>query len=81
MSGRNPSLKQITAAVDLEYDPDMVPRAHHRLPLGSGERHKWFPIREDTNKKYLRQLDADMASVIEREVGNVATTFDYQPPV
>ena len=70
-------LKHITGAGDLEHDPDMVPSVYHSISLGSGKRHKWFAIPEDTNERYLRQLDVDMASVIERVVENVATTFDY----
>ena len=73
-------LKQITAAVDLEFDPDMVPRAHHTLPLGSGERHKWFPIRPDTNERYLEQLDVTGAKIIEEQVGPVASQMGYRSP-
>jgi hypothetical protein len=73
-------LQRIAEAVDLEYIPDMIPREDHTLPLGSGERHKWFPIRTGTNRKYLRKLDGDMASVIKKIVGDVATRFDYHPP-
>jgi hypothetical protein len=73
-------LRRIADAVDLDYDPDMIPREHHTLPLGSGERHKWFPIRTETNAKYLRQLDESMVSIVEKIVKDIANQFDYSPP-
>jgi hypothetical protein len=73
-------LRRIADAVDLAYDSDMVPRAHHQLPSGSSEQHKWFPVRTGVNEKYLDQLDTRMASVIQQNVEDVADVFGYQPP-
>jgi hypothetical protein len=73
-------LRRIAEAVDLEYDPDMVPRDHHRLPFGASESHKWFPVRTGVNEKHLNQLSARMASVIRDNVEDVARSFGYQSP-
>lgn len=74
-------VQRIAEDVDLTYDPDMVPRAHHRLPVGSSESHKWFPVRTGENAKYLNQLDARTASVIQKNVEEVAESFGYRAPV
>lgn len=74
-------LQRITRAVGLDYSPDMVPRAHHRLPLGSGEQHKWFPIRTDTNEKYLVKLNAISAKIIAEEVEPLARRLGYGYPL
>jgi hypothetical protein len=73
-------LRRIAEAVDLAYDPDMVPRAHHRLPFGSSESHKWYPVRTGANEKYLNRLSARTASVIQENVGDMARSFGYQSP-
>jgi hypothetical protein len=73
-------LRRVAEAIDLEYYPDMVPRAHHHLPLGSSESHKWYPVRTGANEKYLNQLGARMASVIQENVEDVARSFGYQSP-
>ncbi|WP_263784442.1 sulfotransferase family protein [Salinibacter grassmerensis] len=74
-------LQRVLEAVDVPYDPNMIPRAHHCLPVGSSEPHKWFPIRGCTNDKYLQRLDANMASIIRDKVGGVAEAFGYHPPL
>lgn len=73
-------LTRLLDAVELEYDPDMIPRAHHQLPLGSSEHHKWFPVRTGVNEKYLERLNSDMASVIQTNVQDTAEVFGYQFP-
>jgi hypothetical protein len=73
-------LRRIAEAIDLTYDPDMIPREHHRFPLGAKEQHKWYPLRTDTNQKYLDKLDASTASVIEETVGEIAEPLGYRPP-
>ena len=73
-------LQRIAEGVGLAYDPDMVPRKHHRLPVGAGEQHKWYPVQTNRNEKYYRRLSPRMASVIEQNVGTVAEQFNYHPP-
>jgi len=73
-------LSRIAEAVELTYAPDMIPQEHHQLPIGAKERHKWFPIRTETNDKYLERLDASMASVIEESVGDIAGLLGYRSP-
>ena len=73
-------LRRVAEAVDLEYNPDMVPRAHHQLPLGASESHKWFPVRTGVNKKYLEKLSAHAVSVICKTVGDMAESFGYRQP-
>jgi hypothetical protein len=73
-------LRRVVEAIDIEYDPDMIPGESHQLPFGSSEPHKWFPIRTDTNDKHLQHLDADMTSAIRETVGDVAERFGYCPP-
>ena len=74
-------LRKVLDTIDIDYDPDMIPRAHHRLPLGSSEHHKWYPVRTGANEKHLDELDGGTASVIQNTVDDVARKFGYQSPV
>jgi len=74
-------LRRVVEAIDIEYDPDMIPRESHQLPFGSSEPHKWFPIRTGRNDRYLQRLDADMASIIHENVSDIAEEFGYTNPL
>jgi hypothetical protein len=71
-------LKRVTNVAEVAYHEDMVPRAHHTLPLGSGETFKWHPIRTNANEKYEKELTRDARSIIEDELGNIAGKFGYE---
>ena len=73
-------LRRILEIVELEYNPDMIPRAHHRFPLGASEQHKWFPVRTGVNEKHHQKLSENYVSIIRNEIGDVAGEFAYQPP-
>lgn len=74
-------LKKVLYTIDIAYDPDMIPRAHHSLPLGSSEHHKWYPVRSGANEKYLERLDPSTASIIQNTVDDIAQEYGYQSPV
>jgi hypothetical protein len=71
-------LRRVTDHVEIGYDDDMIPRAHHSLPLGSGEGSKWYPIRKDVNEKYEKEMTNEARSVLERVLGEVAGEFGYE---
>jgi len=73
-------LQRVLEIVELEYNSDMVPRAHHRFPLGASEQHKWFPVRTGVNEKYHEKLEVEEAAIIRDGVGDVAREFGYQFP-
>ena len=73
-------LRRVLDTIDIDYDPDMIPRPHHKLPLGSSEHHKWYPVWTGANEKYLDALDGAMASMIQTTVDDVAQRFGYQSP-
>jgi len=73
-------LRRILDGIELEYDPDMIPQAHHHFPLGSSEQHKWFPVRTGVNEKYHARIDADMLAITQQNVDHVARSLGYQPP-
>ena len=74
------TLKHVLAFLDLEFFPDMLPQPHHRLPLGSQDPEKWYPLRADANERYLRQLPEVAIRIVYEELGEIAEMFGYFPP-
>jgi hypothetical protein len=67
---KNPkrTIKDIADHVDVPYTDDMIPRSHHRMPLGVKERNKWYPIRQDVNEKYLNRMTSEAVRLIRAEI-------------
>jgi len=74
------TLKQVLDVAELGFDEDMLPRPHHRLPLGASEGHKWYPIRTGVNKKHLEKLENGQISIIKENVQQIAGRLGYDPP-
>ncbi|OPX40855.1 MAG: hypothetical protein B1H13_05220 [Desulfobacteraceae bacterium 4484_190.3] len=41
------TLRQLCEHVELEFDEDILPAPHHKIPFGSGFRDRWYPLRLD----------------------------------
>jgi hypothetical protein len=84
---QNPSqrLKDICDFVELDYHADMLPRSHHRFPIGStgsskGDQ-KWYPIRPEVNEPYLDKVEPWMIQVVDEEIKELSDRFNYKPPL
>jgi NAD-dependent dihydropyrimidine dehydrogenase PreA subunit len=76
-------LQDICAFAGLSYYPSMLPRLGQHIPLGStgsskGD-HKWYPLRPDVNRSYLKQLEPWMVKIIGSRVGKLARQWWYSP--
>lgn len=45
-------LQEVCDFVDLPFREDMLPAAHHRLPMGSRYLDRWYPIKPNINQGY-----------------------------
>ncbi len=70
-------LRRATTHVQLDYHDDMIPQAHHTLPLGSGETSKWYPIRSDVNRKYEEKMTEEARSIVFRELDGIGERYGY----
>jgi hypothetical protein len=75
-------VQQVCDHVDLEFDPDMLPQAHHELPLGSRFRDRWYPLEPDRPMNYLDELWDSMGvegiEIIRSRCGKYAEKFGYE---
>ena len=79
---RNPkeTLLQLTQFLALPFLEDMIPAPHHKIPLGSKHRDRWYPLRPDVNERYLREIQEKYLRQIEKRCGAIAAEFGYHPP-
>jgi hypothetical protein len=68
-------LQEICAFAELDFDPDMLPQAYHRLPFATwpGDE-KWYPLRGDP---WLDEVDEAEAEQIDRWCRPLAERFGY----
>jgi hypothetical protein len=76
-------LRALCTFAELSYEPEMLPAADHRIPLGStgsarGDR-KWYPLRSDVNRPYLTSLQPWMIEIVDNYVRGFAERWNYSP--
>lgn len=74
------SLAELCSFLDLTYDDDMLPRAHHKVPFGSKYRDRWYPIRPDVNNQYLEDIPQRYIDKIAERCQPLAEGFGYSKP-
>lgn len=66
--------------LDLEFSQEMLPQAHHTIPLGSRFPDRWYPLVTDVNARYLDKIPSNMLEIIDERCGELARNFDYRMP-
>jgi sulfotransferase family protein len=68
-------VRAICAAVELPYDPELVPRAGHAMPFGTLESdRKWFPLTDDP---WRGRIGDHEAALIEDVCGPLSEKLGY----
>lgn len=70
-------LQRVCRFVGLDFLHDMLPAAHHRLPLGSRYRDRWYPLRIDVNQPYEQRIDDFVLREVNRHCGEVIERLGY----
>lgn len=71
-------LKIICEKVGLEFDEDMLPQPHHKYPLGTPDRTKWYPLKKDVNAKYLKKLGEEDSQIVRLYCKDLIERFSYK---
>lgn len=75
------AMQAICDHVGTGYSDDMIPQHTHRLPLGSKEQSKWYPIRTDVNSKYLDSVTDEAIEIIASKIRERSRTKAYEDVV
>lgn len=73
-------IKGLCNFVKINYTNNMLPKKQHKLPIGTKDRMKWYPINPHINKKYLDEIPVDVCKKIHLKIGNYAEKYNYFPP-
>lgn len=76
------NVKKICRFIELDFDEDMIPQPHHKIPFGIDPRdkNKWYPLRPDVNEPYLRRLNGKYIEIISNRCKEIALNFGYDIP-
>lgn len=71
-------LRRVCHFVELDFSPDMLPAANHRLPPGSRYHDRWYPLRADVNEPYEKHIDDFVIDVVNQHCGEVIERLGYR---
>lgn len=74
------SIAKLAEFLDLYFDKRMVPAEDQKLPFGSRYRDRWYPLRSNVNKRYLKEIPEEYINKIKRRCGHLAAELGYEPP-
>jgi len=80
LSSPHESVARLCDFVGLDFDDDMLPQPHHRLPLGTRFEEKWHPLRPEVNRQYLARLTEEHIEVIAARCEAIARDLGYPRP-
>ncbi len=73
-------ISEICKFVGLEYSESLLPHPKQNIPFGSAYdafTNKWYPFRQDVNKKHLNEIPPWAVEIIKDRCGNLIQKFDY----
>ena len=62
-------IEEIVTYCELPYEGDLLPAKHQKLPRGSLDTKKWYPLEKEINAKYLKGLSKKHKDIITKEIG------------
>lgn len=78
------NMKKICEFVKLDFNKDIIPQPHHKIPFGSRGSHfwpplKWYPL-IDMNQRYLDKIKNKEVEIISRYCKDLALNLGYKAP-
>ncbi len=79
---KNPEqiMSEICDFVELDFNLSMLPQADDKIPTASlydAFTNKWYPLRLDVNKRYLKEIPQWAVQIIRQRCGDLAEKFNY----
>jgi len=73
-------MKKICEFTEIDFSNKMIPSGNDKIPLGTRFENKWYPIRENVNKKYYEEIKNKDVEIIKSHVNSVAKSVGYKVP-
>lgn len=70
--------KQLCKFLELEYNDELIPQPHHKIPFGTKYTKRWHPIRTNVNDKYYKEVPEEVRDKIYERCVELATQLGYE---
>lgn len=79
---KNPKeiLNKICHFAEIEFNNEMLPQKHHKMPLGSRYFDRWYPLQPNINTKYYKEIKKEHIDIINKYCKEYAEFFGYTIP-
>lgn len=74
-------IKELCDFIELQYFEDMLPQSKHRIGLGNKSSNKWYPLRPNTNDKYIAEMSKADVDVVNKYCFSYAERLGYVKPI
>ena len=73
-------MRKICEFIELDFNDDMLPQPHHKIPFGSRFPDRWYPLQPDRNKKYIQEIGKKEIEILSKHCQDFALQFGYHTP-
>lgn len=70
-------VRRMAKLCQVHFSEKMIPTKDDKIPFGSKDKSKWYPIKEGVNKKYYKEITKNAKNVIQEEVGELRKKLGY----
>lgn len=64
--------------LDIRFNDDMLPSSDDKIPVTGLKDNKWYPIRKNINRKYLKNVDEKMVNELNKEYSRLINSVGYK---
>jgi len=73
-------IKKICNFIDLKFYKNMLPKPNDKYPLGVRFKERWYPLRTDINRIYLKRIPKYLKNLIFDKCGTYIEKYGYESP-
>lgn len=72
------TIRDVCAFADLPFESRQVPGPGQKMPLGSIDADKWYPLKASENDRYLDQMPEGLVPLLNQRAGDVIEALGYE---
>ncbi|MBK1877941.1 sulfotransferase [Pelagicoccus mobilis] len=72
--------REMCEFLGLDYEEEMIPAAHQKVPFATKFNQRWYPLRPEVNQVYYDAQTEAQLDAVERSCGELAHLFGYERP-
>lgn len=74
------NMREICKFAELDFNKEMLPQPHQKIPFGIRRPDKWYPLQPDRNQQYIQKIGRNEIEIISKHCNNLALQFGYDTP-